>query len=462
MYRKQKKIPTILALFILFAGIGGVIFFNQNNHQLGSKAQTISSLEDIHFTNISDNSFTISWFTATNIIETVVVNDNGRYMSYFEDADNDNIARPRMAHFVTAKNLKENTSYEIKIINGEENCKISRDCPTFTQKTANHLANPISLPAARGTLITDDNKPADNAIVYLTIGKSPPLSGKTDSLGLWVIPFNNLRTDDLLSKPSLSDNDIVQITAKTSPDKKAEAVIDIKSIRQNLSIPPLQIGKSYNLIDLISKKDLLASLNKSTNTLGIQSQIGGANKSIDILFPSSDGDTTIDNQPRFRGIGLAGKQLIITVNSAPQTSRIIVAADGTWVWRPTIALEPGTHHLGISGYDEKGNYITLTRTFIVLKSGEQVLGEATASATLTPTINPTATPTLILLPSPTITLVPIPSPTINLTPSIPVGTVSTTPMVPPKTGNINSTLILLGGGASLFLIGLSYFFFHNL
>lgn len=455
MYRKQKKIPTLLALLILFAGIGGVVFLNQTSHELGSKAQTVSSPQDIHFTNISDTSFTVSWFTETNSIGTALANDNGRRTSYFEDTDSDNIARPRNTHFVTVKNLKENTSYEVKIISGESNCRNPQNCPTFVQKTANRLSSPTNLPAARGSIITADDRPADNAVVFLTVGKSPPLSSKTDSLGLWVIPFNNLRTGDLLSKPTLSDNDIVQITAKTSPDKKAEAVTDVKSIRQNLNIPPLQIGKSYNFIDLISKKDLLAGLNKSSNALGIQTQIGTPTKTIDILFPSSDGDTTADSQPRFRGVGISGKQLIITVNSsAPQTARIIVASDGTWVWRPTNPLEPGTHHLGISGYDENGNYITLTREFIVLKSGEQVLGEATASATLTPTVNLSPTLTLIPLasPTPTITLVPIPSPTKS-------ATASATPVIPPKTGNTNVTFLLLGGGASLLLVGLKLLLF---
>lgn len=457
MYRRAKKIPTILAIFILLGSIGGVVLINQTTHQLSSKAQTDSLPRDIHFTNISDTSFSISWFTDASVVGRVVVGNGRNTLTYLEDADNDNIPRPRTSHFVTVKNLSENSSYLVKVISGDTSCKIAQTCPEFTQKTANRLTNPITLPAARGSVITEDGKPASDTIIYLSVGKSSPLAAKTDSGGLWVIPLTNLYTGDLLSRPNLSDNDIVQIIGKVSPDKKTEAVTDIKSIRQNLTIPPLQIGKSYNFIDLISKKDLLASLNQS-NTLGLQTQIGNPNnisststsKSIDILFPLRDDDTTTDNQPRFRGIAPKNTQLVLTVNSSPQTARIIAGADGTWSWRPTIPLDPGIHHLGISGYDEKGNYITLTRRFIVLKSGEQVLGEATASATLTPTTKPSPTPTLIPLasPTPTITLIPIASPTTK------PATVSATPVVPPKTGNINSTLILLGSGASLLLVGL--------
>lgn len=455
MYRKERRIPTLLVCFILFTGVLGVVFLNKTTHQTDSKASVNFHPEDIHFTNISDSSFTVTWFTDSPTTGTLTVNDNGRNVSYPEDADSDNIIRPRTAHYATVKNLQENSSYQLKIISADPSCKISLNCPAFVQKTASRMLTNISLPAAKGSVISEDNKPATDAIVYLSVGKSSLLSGKTDSLGLWVIPFSNLRTSDLLTRPNLADNDIVQITAIVSPGKKAEAVSDVKSIRQNLTIPPLQIGKSYNFIDLISKKDMLASINKSNNILGTQTQTGETAKSIDILFPKYDDDTTTDNQPRIRGVAPAKSQLVIIVNSSPQTAKISSSSDGTWNWRPPLPLEPGIHHLGVTGYDEKGNLINLTRRFIVLKSGERVLGEATASATLTPTVNPSPTITLIPLSSPTpaITLIPIASPTVK------AATLSATPIIPPKTGSTQTTVILMGAGASLLLLGLKLLVF---
>lgn len=468
MYRKEKKIPTILGLFILFIVIGSIVFLNPKSHQIGSKANPSLRPEDIHFANVSDNSFTVSWFSSSATTGTVTINDNGQSLLYLDDRDSDNISRPRTTHFITVKNLKENTSYSVRVISGESSCTIIENCPKFEQKTVNHLTTTNVLPAARGSIISEEGRLLDNAIVYLTIGKSSLLAGKTDSSGLWVIPFNLLRTGDMLSRPNLADNDLIQIIAKISTDKKAEAVVDVKSIRQNLIIPPLQIGKSYNLIDLISKKDLLAGLT-SSNTLGIQTKNGNlsnisaasTSKSIDILFPASDDDTTSDNQPRFRGIGIPGKQIVLIVNSSPQTARITTGADGAWSWRPSLPLDPGTHHLGLSGYDKDGSYISLTRRFIVLKSGEQVLGEATSSATLTPTTQPSPTITLIPIssPTPTITLIPVTNPTKVISPTTPISIPSSTPIIPPNTGSTNITLLILGGGASLLLIGLKFLLF---
>lgn len=460
MYRKEKKIPTLLAFIILFIGIIGVVFINQTTHNSDSKASISTKPTDIHFSNITSDSFTATWFTFSATIGSLIINDNGRKTSYFEDLDNDNIPRPRTTHLVTVKNLKENSTYKISIVSGEDGCKLPENCISFEQNTTNVLLNNITLPAARGTVVLPDGKPATDAIVYLSIGKSSLLSGKTDSSGLWVIPFGNLRTSDLLTRPNLADNDIVQIIAKISTDKKAEALTDIKSIRQNLTIPALEIGKSYNFIDLISKKDMLASLNKTNDILGTQVQSkqssnissSTTSKSIDILFPRYDDDTTTDNQPRFRGVAPAKSQLIVIVNSSPQTAKLITSTDGTWNWRPPSALDPGIHHFGISGYDENKNLINLTRRFIVLKSGEQVLGEATASATITPTTKVSPTITLIPLSSPTPvnTLIPIASPTTK------ASSASATPIIPPKTGSVQSTIILILISVFLSIFGLRF------
>jgi len=146
----------------------------------------------------------------------------------------------------------------------------------------------------------------------------------------------------------------------------------------------------------------------------------------------------------------------VTVNSQPQIDRITVNDDGIWTWRPPKPLPPGTHQISIQGYDEQGNLVTVTRKFIVLKSGERVLGEATASATMTPTVKPspstTPLPTSIQNP----TLAPN-SPTPQTSPTfIPSPTSIPATATPPRSGNITNSLILLGGGVSLIFFGLKF------
>lgn len=472
MYRREKKMPTIIAVIIISLAIGGMVYLDRSLHIFTSSAKNLPIPEDVHFTNITDNSFVVSWLSSTPTNGAVTITSNSQSLTSIDDLDSDYIQRPRYTHYITVKNLKENTDYSVKIHNGDNKCSNQSSCPTYIQKTGIKLSSTLSIPPARGSIINNNQQIADGAIVYLTAGKSAPLSGRVDSSGLWVIPLNNLRSQDLLNRLELADNDIVQITATTQPNQISSAVIDIKSIRQNLSLPTMQIGNSYNFINLISKRDQLAN-SSDQKVLGFQTQILNQEninpsqttyKTFDILFPSEDNNTTTDQRPRFRGIGLKDSQLLITVNSTPQTDRLVISQDGTWSWRPSQSLPPGTHNITIQGYDENGTLVTIARKFIVLKSGEQILGEATVSATLTPTkkpsptITPTYTPTPTYSPSPTIniSITRTITPTNYISPTI-VYPSSTPTVKPPVTGIFRPTLILIATGIILFIAGAKFF-----
>ena len=462
MYRKQKRIPTIVALLILFAGIGSAVYFDQSSKTFFSKAKQTADPLEVHFTNITQSSMTVSWLTAkavTGIIEVTSPGQNKH--TFLDDLDSDNVSRVHTTHYINLQNLTENTLYQIKIISGN-GCENSMSCPVYQQKTSVKMDAGSVLPPAHGTIKSGDGNTVERAVVYLLVGKSLPLSTRTDSLGNYVIPLNNLRSQDLLSRPEIADNDIVQINAFLSPEEKTDAVIDVKSIRQNLTIPEMNLGNSYNFIDLISKKDQLSKSNQ-LNILGVQNPLIQATTApanitqggIDFIFPKKDEDTTSDNRPRIKGTAPPNTQLLIIVNSYPQKGQITVGPSGSWTWRPPQNLPPGVHHVSIQGYDQNGNNINIIRRFIVLKSGEQVLGESTPSASLTP--NPTETPVVTPIVSPTISQV-SPTPTLVSPSSTPPPTAaypSSTPSVtPPPTGNTNLTLYLIGASGFLLLVGL--------
>lgn len=466
MYRKEKRIPTIIAILILCLCVVGVtVFIDKSKQSNITSAKEVPIPSDIHFSNISDNSFNVSWLTSSSSFGSAVVINNSQKMTYIDDLDNDNIPRPRTNHYITVKNLVENTIYTVIISTGSQSCNNIKICPTFTQKTGNKLPRVNVLPPIHGSLVTVANQPVNSAIIYLSVGKSALLSGRTDSAGLWVIPLNNLRTSDLLGRIEISDNDIVQITAKIDPDQLSTGIIDMKSVRNNITIPPLVIGNSFNFINLMSKNSLITDsgnqkiLGTQTDNANKPNNISKVNLNYDINFPLYDDDTTTDSQPRFRGIGIKNTPILITVNSSPQTARIVVSNDGNWTWRPPVFLAPGNHTISIQAYDEKGGLITVTRKFIVLKSGERVLGEATNSATLTPSApSPTRIPTpTTVFSSPTL----IPSPSTILSPTqtpTPTNIILTPAKRPPATGNMQTTLALMGGGGVLILLGISVFF----
>lgn len=473
MYRKEKRIPTLFALLLIIFGMGGSVLLDQNVQSL-MPAKASSPPEEVHFSNISDNSISVSWTSSLPVLGSVTVNNGKTVLSYLDDLDNDTVPRTRNTHYVTIKNLTEDSSYKIRVISGNSNCGVKENCLEFNQQTGQKLPSTLSLPPVRGSVITEEGKPAAQAIVYIIVGNSIPLSGRVDSAGIFAVPLMNLRTTDLTKRPTLSDNDLIQITIKYSSSQTATAVIDIKSIRENQIIPEMTLGNSYNFINLLSKKDLLAKAG-TANILGIQSSIqstGNQNgkTKIDLIFPKQNQDTTIDNSPRIRGTGIPGKDILITLHSSPQLGKVTVTADGTWDWRPPKPLEPGIHTISIQAYDTYGRPVTINRQFVVLKSGERVLGDATSSATLTPTIPviPTDTPVPTETPAPTViptittavlpTVTPYILPTATTVPvyysPTPATRITNPPEVPPRSGAVTPLLLLIGGGVSLIVGGI--------
>jgi hypothetical protein len=476
MYPNQKKIPTILALFLLLVGLGSTIYLDRFSHTYFTSASATPIPQDIHFTNNSDSSFTVSWVTAKPTIGSVSVTDRGNTYTLLDDLDSDNTPRPRNTHMVTIKSLIENSSYDVKIISGSA-CTTDISCPIFTQKTGTKLTTASQLPPMHGTILTQQNKPAETALVYITIGKSSPLSARVDSSGLWVIPLTNLRTQDLTNHPVINDSDLVQITIQYSATETTSAVTDAKSVKQNIKIPVMTIGNTYNFIDTQVKAD---NGTTSQTVLGTATQNTiiptGTSKGfpsghiLDILFPKQNNDTTQDKRPRFRGTGIPGKELVITLNSTPQTGRVKVSSDGTWSWRPPLELPPGLHHFSIQGYDSQGKIVTITRPFLVLKSGESVLGDSTPSASLEPSATPTevpptatpapatASPTPVISIQPTMTLTPIPTATLTPAPTA-VAELPLPSTAPPRSGADTPTYILLGVSVLLVVVGIKFFFF---
>lgn len=444
MYRKEVRIPTLFGITLVILMIFTLTVFGRITNVFQSSAKSIPSPSEVHFTNISDTTFTVSWLTNEQIPGYVKVADKSSDITYLDDLDSDNISRPRRTHQVTIKNLKENTSYKVTILSGKSACK--KSCPSYLQSTAVKLPVYINnLPPIQGTILTADKKAAFSALVYLQVGKSAPLSARVDSQGLWVIPFNNVRTQDLKSNYPLSDSDIVQITAASSSTDKTTAIIDLYSVKQNRGIAPMQMGNTYNFIGYSPNKNL-AVRQENKNIMGVSQDIS-------ILFPKVDNDTSTDRRPRLRGTGIPGTTLLITVNSTPQTGRVTVGSDGTWYFRPLRELAPGQHQISVSYKDANGNLNTTSRFFIVFKSGEQVLGESTPSATLTPTITfaPTITTVpVILTPSAT----PIPSSTPTPTTVLPTATIiSEVQVEPPRTGTAALTYFIIGGGLALLITG---------
>lgn len=459
MYRKERKIPTLFAIFLILSGIGISFYLDNNFQNITSKASPNPASSEVHLTNITDNSITVSYLSDQPAIGAVIVSGENKNSTQIDDSDKDGKSTPRNTHMFTIKDLQPENTYKITIVGSANNCNVIK-CPEFVQKTGLKLDKGLNLPPVSGQILDKNNKPVDEALIYLLIGRAAALSGRTDKSGMFVIPLNNLRNQDLLNRPEIEDNATIQITIKRTASEYASVVTNIGLIKNNPKLAPVRLGNTYNYLNTLNNQNPKVLGNNTTVILTPTPSQIISKSGIDIIFPRYERDVTIDNNPKLRGIGIAGDKIRVTVQSTPQSGTVTVNNDGTWEFRPLTPLPAGSHKITITGKDKSGKTVTVSRNFVVLKSGEAVLGESTPSGTISPTLSLSLTPTDAATISATPTNTPSPTLTPTLTPtetpsptSIPV-----TLAPPPRSGTTGWTGILIGGGITLILLGIKLLF----
>lgn len=435
-----RKIPTILGIlmigFLVFiVGLGSHIIFRDDS----TRASKSSEPRDIQITNVTDTSFSVSWFTPDLSTGAILVSGNGiKKQTYFDDRDKQTEMNSYLTHTITVRALQQNTTYKFTILSGSK--QFQDNGKEFSTVTAGTLPTPNgNVGPAYGSIRTSEDKPATGAIVSLSFSGSQTLSTTVTESGSWIIPIYLIRNTDLSEYSNFDKSTVLYITVK-HPDGDASI---ITTVGADSPVPVVTLGKSYDFrLNAQVPTPTLAVIAKdnSQNTksvLGAMTEETASPSSIIAINQPSDNASLVSNQPLFSGTGIPSKKLTITLSTAnPKTNSITISADGTWKFTPLKPLAAGKQSITISTVDKNGKQVIITRSFEIMKSGTQVLGDATPSASIAPTTAITATPTRVATHSATLA----PTPT----------TASSSGL--PASGNWNITLIMLTVGA-IFIFG---------
>jgi len=415
MYEKQKTIPTYVGLLLAIVLVVVVVVFFEGSTRTFTKATGNVKPASVEVTNIADTSFTVTWVTDTESTGAVnVINNVLLSQTLLDDRDTDGKMKKYITHAVTIRNLKPSTRYSWKILaNGKEYGQ--SETAGFQTTTAPSLPAPSDiLEPAYGSVTTDVGQPADGAIVYLTVVGGQKLSTLVKPSGSWVMPLNLSRTENLTSYLTVAERMTENIVVKNG-SIESTAITDTLN---DSPVPTMVLGKSYDFRKQQAKKpiedfDLMTptptkpslpiafippkSNKKGASDVPTKSKILGTS---DVLKSSLQNDVMITNPkngahlstftPLFQGTGVSGKTVTITIGiKNPISGTTTVDDDGLWRFTPSKALAPGEQSVTITSVDVKDKPVAVTHMFEILKSGTQVLGDATPSATLAPTATPT-------------------------------------------------------------------------
>ncbi|MBI5018985.1 fibronectin type III domain-containing protein [Candidatus Gottesmanbacteria bacterium] len=395
---QQRKIPTIVGLLLVVAAVMIFRYAFDRVTPLLTRASVSHAPKNMTVTNITDTSFTVTWITDKPVSGSVKLDGAGMF---FDERYADATTKAQTAsaeyttHSVPVRNLKPDTAYKFTILsNGAPANSGGKPYETKTAPMITGLGTGIE--PAYGQISAQNGLPLESAIVYLTLENGQTLSTLSKATGTWVIPLNLVRSSDLTRFVQNAER-IDETLVIRAGDGESTALTD--TLNDN-PVPAMTIGKTYDFRKIqaenIPPQQPLAQASPSPAVLGTNTD--KTKQTVSITKPV-DGSAIPSNLPLIQGTGITGNQILITIGiEKPMSDTVIVGGDGIWRYTPIKPLSEGKQSVTITTTNAQSKTVAITHTFEVLKSGTQVLGDATPSATLTPL------PTVTNEPTPTSTL----------------------------------------------------------
>ncbi len=433
--QKTKRIPTLLALLLLLIIIAGIGFLFEGMTKQDAKASLSVEPKSVMVTNLTDTSFTFTWQTDELASGSLLVTSvSGKKYSAFDDRDITGKMEKYLTHSITVRTLAPSTTYDVTVLSNGKKFPIEKK--SFQVTTLPPLSSESALlDPAFGSIQTASSLPAEGALVYLSLEGSQTLSTLVRTSGSWIIPLSLIRTQDgtayVTQQERINETIIVQLGT-------GESRITTDTLN-DAPVPDIILGETYDFRGRDAKKTTPSTLAQNPITpttkpnqavLGVASDT--ATSGVALTAPVQ-GSSITSTKPLITGIGIPGKTVTITIGiSDPTIGTTTIGKDGIWSYTPKQALLPGKQSVTITTVDKKNKPIAITHTFTILKSGSQVLGDATPSATIEATPSATETPTPTEEATPTAELIADEIPT---------------------SGSILPTLLLIVLGCSLFIGG---------
>lgn len=426
----DKRIPTLLGLFIIVVAIGVTSYLVGQNTFFQGRATPTLNPQNVRITNISDTSVTISYTTAGFVLGTLNFGKDANLgQTITDDKDKDQIKEHKIHSFLL-NNLSPSTKYFFAIVSGQQSY-LNNGIP-YEITTAPTLKSTGNVGFIVGKVVTPDGKNPNEAEVFATSDGVSPLSTNVKNDGTYTISLENLRKEDLSSFLSLKSSSIIKLLV-ISDSGSSSVQIQTKGIN---NVPVIVLSQNYDF----AQEEVSPTLAPSPSNNFPKVSLGNSGDAPKIVTPS-DNQGFSSQKPIFKGTGIPNDKVKIIIQSDQiiQTD-VTVDSNGNWSFQPTTPLSPGQHTITITARDALGILRTISKTFTI----------TAAEAALAPTPLPTSTPTPTPTPSPSSSPA-SPAPSLSPSPTpIVIATPSPTPSVKlPATGSNDIPTGILGIAAAI-------------
>lgn len=236
------KIPTLFGLSIIIVAIALGLMFHFYNQTKTQTTQKDLTPQNIRITNQTPTSFTVTWFTNTPAVGTLVFGpDTNLGTSQNDDRDQEPIARK--SHTITVTNRSPQTTYFFKIRNDTfffPQTPLSVTTPSNASPNLSATNRPLT-----GTLTTTTSQNPIDILIFLQTEVGADLSGYVDNNLNYLVPLNNLRTKNLEAPINLDPNSPINANLLITNFEKNSYIL--LQLPQSQPIPTLTLGQNIEL-----------------------------------------------------------------------------------------------------------------------------------------------------------------------------------------------------------------------
>jgi len=235
---RKTKIPTLIAIIFLVLGLAGGVYLVQQQQIFRLSASPTYTPNDLRITNVTDSSFSVSWYTDTNTTAFISLGQSPSLGTNYFESDTSS----KRIHYITVDDLSPETTYYFSITSAGDEF-LNSGIP-WSVTTAPTLSPRNSSEIISGQVFTKLNVPAVDVVVYAQIGSAQLLSAKTSKSGNFLLPYNNVRDITLQSYYEVEPNtSSIQLFVQGGPLGIAN-VQTYPAFTQ--PIPDIILGESYD------------------------------------------------------------------------------------------------------------------------------------------------------------------------------------------------------------------------
>jgi len=238
----DKRIPALLSVTLIGISIVITSILVKNSAVFVSRADITESPQNVKITNISDNSFTISYTTEIENISSVNfgIEDN-LGQTAIDDRDQKEVIRPRKIHNFTLNNLRPDTRYFFTITSGQ-NTFLNNNIPYEIRTAPIPQITLTPQTSIKGKIVLTDGSKPKEALVYVNVDKAQEISSLSDNNGSYSLSLSSLLLKDLSYPVILNKQDIIKMIITNGPLKSNVWVL----ASQTNPVPVVTLSRDYD------------------------------------------------------------------------------------------------------------------------------------------------------------------------------------------------------------------------